>query len=86
MSWRVLADSCWAEIWGRALAGASSVTRRYIGWCLLPQAGVALGLGLLAVERFPDLGPDILSLLVGTTFAFEVFGPIGMRFALCAAC
>lgn len=67
---------------GAKLAGAPSNVSNYVGWCLLPQAGVALGLGLLAAERFPERGGAILSLLVGTTFLFEVLGPIAARVSL----
>jgi hypothetical protein len=49
---------------------------------LLPQAGAALGLGLLAAERFLEFGDEILSLLVGTTFLFEVPGPVATHVSL----
>jgi len=67
---------------GAQLIGAPATVRKYVGWCLLPQAGVALGLGLIAAERFPEFGGGILSLLIGTTFLFEVLGPIATRIAL----
>jgi hypothetical protein len=67
---------------GARLAKADETTRRHVGWCLLPQAGVALGLGLLAAQRFPEVGPNILSLLIGTTFVFEIVGPLATRLAL----
>lgn len=67
---------------GARIARADRAIRNHVGWCLLPQAGVALGLGLVAAQRFPEFGPDILSLLIGTTFFFEVAGPIATRIAL----
>jgi Kef-type K+ transport system membrane component KefB len=67
---------------GAKFAGAPPNVSNYVGWCLLPQAGVALGLGLLAAEQFPERGAAILSLLVGTTFLFEVAGPIAARVSL----
>jgi hypothetical protein len=67
---------------GARLSGAPPVLARHVGWCLLPQAGVALGLGLLATERFPEIGSTILSLLVGTTFLFELVGPVATRVSL----
>jgi len=70
---------------GGWLAGAPAEVRRYVGWCLLPQAGVALGLGLLAAQRSPHNGAAILSLVVGTTFLFEILGPIATRIALRSA-
>ncbi len=67
---------------GARAVDAPEVIRKYVGWCLLPQAGVALGLGLLAAQRFPEYGSSLLSLLVGTTFLFEVLGPIATRISL----
>jgi Kef-type K+ transport system membrane component KefB len=67
---------------GARFARAPDDLAKRIGWCLLPQAGVALGLGLLAAERFPEFGSAILSLLVGTTFVFEVLGPVAARVSL----
>lgn len=64
---------------GAHIGRADRSVRRHIGWCLLPQAGVALGLGLLAAERFPEIGDRLLSLLIATTIVFEVVGPIATR-------
>jgi hypothetical protein len=46
---------------GSRLGKAPANVATHIGWCLLPQAGVALGLGLIAKERFPDVGSQVLS-------------------------
>lgn len=64
------------------LARAPRALRRYGGPCLLPQAGIAIGLGLVVAERFPEIGPELLSTLVGTTVVFEIIGPIAVRLAL----
>jgi Kef-type K+ transport system membrane component KefB len=63
-------------------AGATPVVAQRIGWCLLPQAGVALGLVLLVVERFPALGARILPLVLATTVVFELVGPPVTRWHL----
>lgn len=70
---------------GALIAGAPRTVKRHIGTCLLPQAGVAIGLGLLAAERMPKYGPGLLSLLVGTTVLFELFGPLATRGSLARA-
>ena len=67
---------------GAAVSRADRKVSRYAGWCLLPQAGVALGMGLVAAERFPSVGAQLLTLLIGTTVLFEMFGPIATRVAL----
>jgi|LGOV01.1.fsa_nt_gb Kef-type K+ transport system membrane component KefB len=64
------------------LAKSPDIVKKHIGWCLFPQAGVALGLALLAAEHFPQLGNTVLSLIVGTTIIFELFGPIVTRWHL----
>lgn len=67
---------------GARLAGAPTVVRSRVGWCLLPQAGVSVGLALLAVERVPELGVPILRLVIATTVLFEVIAPIVTRWHL----
>lgn len=73
-------------VWvGARLDRAPAALRRHVGPCLLPQAGVAIGLGLLASERFPEYAGRIVSLLVATTVVFEIVGPIATRIALSRA-
>lgn len=61
---------------GSSLAGAPPVITKHVGWCLLPQAGVALGLALLANEKLPRAGETILPLIIATTVVFELVGPL----------
>ncbi|WP_227662961.1 cation:proton antiporter [Marinobacter daqiaonensis] len=65
-----------------SVAGAEEVVRRNVGWCLLSQAGVALGLALLVEERFPEIGSKILPLVIGSTIIFELLGPVVVRWRL----
>jgi hypothetical protein len=51
----------------------------------MPQAGVALGLALLADQRFPELGETLLPLVIASTVVFEILGPSGTRLALARA-
>lgn len=67
---------------GALAAGSAAPTRRWIGPALLPQAGVALGMALLAAERFPALGAQLLPLVVASTVVFELAGPPLTRLAL----
>jgi Kef-type K+ transport system membrane component KefB len=59
---------------GGWMAGSTAVNRKRIGACMMPQAGVAIGLTLVAVERFPELS-YLLPLVVATTVLFELLGP-----------
>jgi len=56
--------------------------RRWIGVALLPQAGVAIGMALVAAERLPGVGEAILSVAVAATVLFELAGPVATRLAL----
>jgi len=59
---------------GGVLAGADRNIRVRNGACLLPQAGVAMGLALVASARLPEL-TFLLPLVVGSTVIFEMIGP-----------
>jgi Kef-type K+ transport system membrane component KefB len=67
---------------GGLLADLPPVERRWIGPALLPQAGVAVGMALVAGEAFPDWRETILTLTVGTTVIFELLGPPATLLAL----
>lgn len=67
---------------GVRLVGESRSRARWLGIALLPQAGVALGLALLAEQQLPGTGADILAIVVGATVVFELIGPVGTRLAL----
>lgn len=67
---------------GARMAGADRRASWRMGWCLLPQAGVAMGLALVATERVPQAAPYILPLAIGSTVVFEVLGPLVMLWHL----
>ncbi|MDK8465214.1 cation:proton antiporter [Marinobacter sp. SS13-12] len=52
---------------------------RNIGLALTPQAGVAIGMALLAAERFPEYRDSILPVVVASTIVFELFGPVFVK-------
>ncbi len=66
---------------GVKVAGGTG-TSGHVGWCLLPQGGLALGFALVAVERFPDQRAVLLPLMVAATAVFEIAGPVATRVAL----
>jgi Kef-type K+ transport system membrane component KefB len=63
-------------------AKAEKPVRRWIGPALLPQAGVAIGMGLVTVSEFPQYRELILPVIIGSTVVFEIVGPILTRYAL----
>jgi len=67
---------------GATLGKAPQNVRRYIGFGLIPQAGVALGVALIAKNDFPLYGGIIFDTIIGTTVIYEIFGPIITKWAL----
>ena len=67
---------------GSMLAGAEPHIRRWLGVALLPQAGVALGMALVATERFPVRAHELLPVAIAATALFELVGPIFTRRAI----
>jgi Kef-type K+ transport system membrane component KefB len=67
---------------GGIMSKAGRLYSRWMGLSLLPQAGVALGMALVASHRFPETGRTILPIVVGTTVIFELIGPVLTRIAL----
>ncbi len=62
---------------GGLIAKAPPAVRRYLGICLFSQAGVAVGLSLLASQRFGNgMGEAIVLIVTLTTFLVQVIGPV----------
>lgn len=70
---------------GARIANASSSIKKYIGFGLVPQAGVALGVALVAKTDFPEVGNMIFTTIIATTVVYELIGPICTKFALLKA-
>lgn len=70
-----------ARIGARA-AGAPETIRRYAGFGLLPQAGLALALALLFARTFPEFGADASALIFGVVTVNELVAPVLYRFVL----
>jgi Kef-type K+ transport system membrane component KefB len=67
---------------GGVLGRAESRFRLWMAMALMPQAGVALGMALVAAQRRPDLGESILTVVIASTVLFEIAGPILTRQSL----
>ncbi|MGD9109720.1 MAG: cation:proton antiporter [Phycisphaerales bacterium] len=68
---------CWL---GARYSGAAAAVRKYLGICLLPQAGVAIGLAILASQQFEEQFNHMVIMVVMTgTFLMEIFGPMMVK-------
>ena len=82
---------------GASLGRMEPKIQKYLGFGILSQAGVAIGLALIVKNRFHGLGPDIndagltmgdhignivFTTITATSVIFEIIGPILAKYAL----
>ena len=71
---------------GATIARKPATTRKYLGLCLLPQAGVAIGLALTVKQNISlqanGNGEMILSVVLASVLVSELVGPPLARYAL----
>lgn len=74
---------------GAYMSKAEKVVQKYLGPCLLSQAGVALGLAVLISEHLSQYGTEaaemglfILNTITATTIIFQIFGPLAIQWAV----
>jgi len=77
---------------GARIVNESPAIQKYLGGCLLCQAGVALGLSFIIEETFVALGGDaqimgmlVLGVVALSTMVLEMIGPMSVKQSLRAA-
>jgi Kef-type K+ transport system membrane component KefB len=74
-----LVMGAWA---GGVMSEADPAWGRWMGMALWPQAGVALGMALIASHHLPEFKEVIMPVVIGSTVIFELIGPVMTRKAL----
>jgi len=67
---------------GSRFSRSNGASSRWIGVAMLPQAGAAMGMALVATSLLPEYRQVVLSVVVSTTVFFELIGPTFTRLAL----
>ncbi|MHA2385508.1 MAG: hypothetical protein ACXAEE_04775, partial [Candidatus Thorarchaeota archaeon] len=77
---------------GGIVTSSEPTVKKYLGICLLSQAGVALGLSVIIETEFAVLGGEaalfgsiILSVVAISTMILEIVGPIAAKWGLARA-
>ncbi|MCP4426680.1 MAG: cation:proton antiporter [Chloroflexi bacterium] len=77
---------------GGQIGGAQKSVKNNLGFGLLSQAGVAVGLAIASAERFSALGPEgealgtlVINVVTASTFIVQIIGPIGTKYAITRA-
>lgn len=67
---------------GAGISGAKPVVKKYLGYTLIPQAGVAIGLATTAMSVVPEYGATIRTVILCGTVIYELTGPVITKLAL----
>lgn len=69
---------------GAVMSHAPDAIKKYAGFALVPQAGVALGLALILHHKpdFKELGYIVLNIIIASTAIHELIGPFFTRYAI----
>ncbi|MFC1576827.1 cation:proton antiporter [Candidatus Omnitrophota bacterium] len=71
---------------GARISRAPRSVRKYLPMCLFSQAGVAIGLSILASSYFPgEIGNAVVTIITATTFVLEMIGPALVKVAVTKA-
>ncbi len=70
---------------GAEIAHGSHNVKKYLGWGLVPQAGVAIGLTIVAANIVPEYAAKISAIILSATFVYELVGPLITKTALTKA-
>lgn len=64
---------------GGYISHSPKPSQKWMGFALLPQAGIAIGLALVASNVYPDSGQILLTVAISSTVLFEIAGPIATQ-------
>lgn len=80
---RVMGKMLGSNLAARFISAPSTV-RSYLGFGVIPQAGIAIGLALSLLSHpvFADSGLLIVNVILASTLILELIGPFATRFAL----
>ncbi len=67
---------------GAKVSSAAPIVRKYLGYTLIPQAGVAIGLAGISEQVVPEFGNKIKTIILCATVIYELTGPVITKIAL----
>jgi len=69
------------------VSSAPETVRQYLGFGVVPQAGIAIGLALALLNRpeLQDIALLVLNVILASTLIYEIVGPMATRYALVKA-
>jgi len=70
-----------------AYLGARSVkaeptVRKYLGFALLPQGGISIGLSVIVMQQLPQYSVEITTIIMASVLFYETLGPIFAKISI----
>jgi Kef-type K+ transport system membrane component KefB len=70
-----------------AYVGARSVkaeptVRKYLGFALLPQGGISIGLSVIVMQQLPQYSVEITTIIMASVLFYETLGPIFAKISI----
>lgn len=71
---------------GAWITKAPVTVQKYLPFCLLSQAGVAIGLSIASGNDFANsIGPEVMLIITATTFIVQLLGPVCVKIGVTKA-
>ena len=84
MVFRIIGKVLGASL-GAYIADSPKTVKKYLGFTLIPQAGVAIGLSMIAQNTMPTYGMQLRAIILSATVIYELIGPVMTKIALMKA-
>jgi len=84
MVFRIIGKVLGASL-GAYIADSPKTVKKYLGFTLIPQAGVAIGLSMIAQNTMPTYGVQLRAIILSATVIYELIGPVMTKIALMKA-
>ncbi|MBU0686831.1 MAG: cation:proton antiporter [Candidatus Margulisbacteria bacterium] len=68
--------------WGAKISGSEKKIQRWLGWGLLPQAGVAIAFVHMTARIVPQISQTIIAIVLASIVLDEIIGPLGVELAI----
>jgi Kef-type K+ transport system membrane component KefB len=67
---------------GSVSVKAESTVRKYLGFALLPQGGISIGLSVLVMQQLPQYSVEITTIIMASVLFYETLGPVFAKIAI----
>lgn len=67
---------------GAAVTKAPDTVRKYMGFALLPQGGISIGLSVIVRQQLPEYATMITTIIMFSVLVYETSGPIFAKIAI----